>query len=224
VPVLASRPAEPASAAPGRAPASDPQADRVVLLPTAYTHPRGTVYFSNYDILFLQIGYALTDATQATLTVLPVTTESAMFLDVSLKSALLATGPVRVAVLGSASGAAGKSIGVQLIGRAGGVAQACLDGACDSSLTLSSNVAFAGALVLMVNGAGAIVRVTRRMSLLGELATALPLGTQGGQFNGAIAGGGIRLCFPHVGFDFTLVSALETRAAAVPFLVFTYRS
>jgi hypothetical protein len=211
-----------------RAPSDDPQADRVILLPTAYTHPKGTFYFSSYDVVFLQAGYALTDATQATLTALPVPNESVSIVDLSLKSAVYRGALVRVAAIGSASGAVGKNVGVVFLGRAGGVVQLCLERACDSSFSVSTNLALAGQ-VLMVNGVGGIWRVGRRVSFLGELATALPVGKPGSQaavLDGAALGAGVRLEFPHVGFDFAIARALGSNGpgAVVPFLTFTYRS
>lgn len=215
------------SAAPapaGRAPAEDPQADRVVLLPTAYTHPKGTFYFTSYDVLLLQAGYALTDDTQVTLTALPIASESFTVLDLSLKSVLARSGLIRIAAIGSASGGVGKEIGVLLIGRVGGVAQLCLDSRCDSSFSLSSNLTLAGALLLMANGVGGIWRLGRTVSLLAELATLVPLGGQGEEFNGATLGGGVRLHFGHWGFDLTLVRPLEAASPTLPLLTATYRS
>jgi hypothetical protein len=196
----------------------------VVLLPTAYTHPRGTFFFSSYDIAILQGGYAFTDDTQVTLTALPITNESIAILDLSLKTALLGAGPVRLAAIGSASGGVGKDIGALFIGRVGAVAQVCLEPRCNSSFSLSSNVVLAGALLLMANGVGAIWRAGRTVSLLGELATLVPVGSQGGQFNGATLGGGVRFHFVSWGFDLTLIRALDAPGPAVPLLTATYRS
>ena len=79
--------------------------------------------------------------------------------------------------------------------------------------------------VVMVNGAGGIVRVSEHVSLLGELATMIPVGTQGGQFNGGLVGGGVRLHYRHFGVDFTLLHALDTSsdAATIPFFAMTWR-
>src|SRR5579862_4827741 len=62
-------PATPSGSA--RTPSEDPQADRGVVLPTAYTHPKGTFFVSNYDIVLSQLGYAFTDDTQISLTGVP---------------------------------------------------------------------------------------------------------------------------------------------------------
>ena len=109
------------------------------------------------------------------------------------------------------------------IGRVGGVAQLCLDSHCDSSFSLSSNLVLAG-LLLMANGVGGIWRVGRTVSLLGELATLLPVGVQNGEFHGATLGGGVRFHFVHWGFDLTLIRALDSATPAVPLLTATYRS
>jgi hypothetical protein len=210
----------------GRSPASDPQADRVLLLPTAYTHPQGTVFVSNYEVLVFQLGYAITDATQISLTTLPLPSESLMVLDLSLKTAVVRTDLVRAAAIGSVSGIVGKEVGALFLGRAGGVVQLCVGRRCDSSLSLSSNVVLAGPLMLMVNGVGGIMRASQHVSLIGELSTMVPLGMVGGEFNGGVAGGGVRLHFDHWAFDFSLLHALETDndAATVPFVTVTYRS
>ncbi len=206
------------------APSSDPQADRVVLLPTAYTHPRGTLFMSTYDIAILQAGYAVTDDTQLTLTALPVPSESFTILDLSAKTVLYRGPFVRAAALGSASGAIGGDIGAIFIGRVGAVAQGCLRRACDSSLVLSSNVALVGPVLLMANGAGAILRLSDHVSFLGELATLLPIGTVGGQFNGGMVSGGLRLHYSNWGFDFTALHPFRSEAPLLPLITATYRS
>jgi hypothetical protein len=195
-----------------------------MLLPTAYTHPAGTIYIASYDVAILQVGYAFTDQSQITLTAVPIGSESITLLDLSLKTSVFRGGLVRAAALGSASGAVGKDIGILFIGRVGGVVQLCLQRACDGSFSLSSNGVLAGPVVLMANGVGGIFRVGRRVSLLGELATLLPLGTQGTQINGGTAGGGVRLHYQHWGFDFTLLKSLGRTTPAIPLLTATYRS
>jgi hypothetical protein len=207
-----------------RPPVVDPQGDRVVLLPTATTHPQGTVYFSNYELVVFQLGYAFTDNTQMSLTAIPIVSESVTALDISLKSSLYRGGLVRAAAIGSASGVVGKDVGVGFLGRAGAVVQVCLARRCESSLSLSTNALLVGTL-LMVNGAGGIFRVGEHVSILAELATMLPVGKQGGQFNGGLVGGGVRLHYAHVGFDFTALHVLDSSedVATIPFFAFTWR-
>ncbi len=223
VPTLTGYPAPPPTP-PQRPAVVDPQGDRVILLPTATTHPQGTFYFSNYEVIVFQAGYAFTDSTQLSVTAIPVPSESVTALDFSLKSSVYRGGLVRAAAIGSASGVVGKDVGVAFLGRAGAVVQVCLAQRCESSLSLSTNAVLIGTL-LMVNGAGGIWRISPHVSLLGELATMLPLGTQGGQFNGALLSGGVRLHYTHWGFDFTALHVLDSSdaAATVPFFAMTYR-
>ena len=173
----------------------------MLLLPTAYTHPQGTVFVSNYELVIFQVGYALTDWTQISLTALPLASESLTVLDLSLKTAVVRTDLVRAAAIGSVSGVVGDDVGAVFLGRIGGVAQLCFGRRCDSSLSLSSNVALAGPLMLMVNGVGGILRASEHVSFIGELSTMVPLGTVGGEFNGGLAGGGVRLHYDHWAFD-----------------------
>ena len=197
----------------------------MVLLPTAYTHPQGTVFVSNYELIVFQIGYAFTDWTQISLTALPLASESLTVLDLSLKTAVVRTDLVRAAAIGSVSGLVGDDVGVIFVGRVGGVAQLCFGRRCDSSVSLSSNVALAGPLMLMVNGVGGILRASEHVSFIGELSTMVPLGTAGGEFNGALAGGGLRLHYDHWAFDFSVLHALEADGpATVPFVTVTYRT
>ena len=204
--------------------AEDPQADRGVILPTAYTHPKGTFFVSNYDVVISQIGYAFTDDTQISLTAVPpLGDERVAFVDLTLKTTLYRGGLVRVAALGSTSGLVANSLGVVAIGRVGGVVQLCLEARCLSSLSITSDVTLAGTM-LMVNGANGIFHLSRSVSLLAELDTLLPLGTEAAEFNGAMAGGGLRFTWPHVGLDLTLMRLLGGSHTTLPILAFTYRS
>jgi len=195
-----------------------------VLLPTATTNPEGTFYASNYELIVFQAGYAFTDRTQVSLTLVPVPSESVSLLDVTLKSSLYRGALVRVAALGSASGIVGKDVGTGFVGRAGGVVQVCTARRCESSLSLSTNMVLIGT-VLMVNGAGGIWRISEHVSVLGELATMIPVGKQNGNLNGGIVSGGIRLHYRHWGFDFAALHTLESGdpVSTVPFLAMTWR-
>jgi hypothetical protein len=207
-----------------RVPSDDPQADRGVLLPTAYTHPKGTYFLSDYELLILQIGYALTDDTQFSVTgVPPVGAEEAAFVDLTLKTSLYRGPLVRVAATGSTSGVVAKSVGVIGIGRVGGVAQLCFQARCDDSVSLSSNVTLAAALA-MVNGVSGIYRVGRATSLLLELDTLVPLGNLVDGLGGAIGGGGVRFHGTNWGFDLALMHVFGRAKPTLPFVALTYRS
>ena len=214
----------PSSRADARVPADDPQADRVILLPTAYTHPKGTVFVSNYDIVLLQAGYAITDETQISFSAVPpLGGEGIAFFDLTLKTALAQRGLVRAAALGSMTGGVGKDIGTLFLGRVGGVVQLCMTANCGSGFTLSTNGVLAGPVLLMVNGVGGTLRVGRRVSLLAEVETLVPIGREGNQWNGAALGGGVRFHFSHWGFDLSLVRTVRGKDA-LPLLTVTYRS
>lgn len=207
-----------------RVPAEDPQADRGIVLPTAYTHPKGTFFVSDYDVALVQIGYAFTDDTQISFTgVPPLGAERVAFVDLTLKTTLYRGGLVRVAALGSTSGLVANEIGVAAIGRVGGVVQLCLEVRCLSSLSITSDVTLAGTM-LMVNGANGIFHMSRHLSLLAELDTLLPLGTAAAEFNGAMAGGGLRFHWTHAGLDLTLMHLLGGSQATLPIFAFTYRT
>ena len=132
----------------------------MILLPTAYTHPKGTVFVSNYDIVLLQAGYAMTDETQISFSAVPpLGGEGIAFFDLTLKTALAQRGLVRAAALGSAMGGVGNDIGTLFLGRVGGVVQLCMTANCGSGFTLSTNGVLAGPVLLMVNGVGSVEHV-----------------------------------------------------------------
>jgi hypothetical protein len=212
----------PAAAAP-----AEPHADRVVLAPTAYTHPAGTFFVSSYDVVFLQLGYAFTDRTQISVTASPPLGEPGevrlAFVDATLKSALVREGPVRVAALGSVSGVATNEPGILLVGRAGAVVQLCLDLSCQSSLSISSNALLAGPVLLLANGVGGIVRAGRLLSFVAELDTAIPLGREGGSANAVLLGGGLRVHLDRFAIDASLLGGVGSTDVVIPLLALTYR-
>ncbi len=205
-------------------------ADRVLLLPTAYTHPEGTLYFTSNEIVLLQAGYAISDATQITLTGVPPISDGpdrVYFFDLSLKGAFVRKGPLRLAALGSASGIFGVDQGNFVLGRVGAVAELCFDHECESSASLSSHVMLAGPGTMMVNGAGAIWRISDGAALLVEVDTAVPLGGEIGEYSGVLAGGGFRFPYRTWSLDLALLRPLDTEEepeiAALPWISFTYR-
>ena len=205
--------------------AAEANGDRVVLLPTAKTQPKGLFTFSSYDVVLLQAGYAVTDATQFTLTFTPPI-EGAFPLDLSIKTMLWRGSLVRAAAMASVTGLTGLGdVGFVFLGRAGAVADFCFRSDCASSITVGSNVTFAGAVLLLWNGAGLIWRVRPRLALLAEADTMIPLGRALGQANGLLAWGGLRVPGRNWSFDATLgiSPAPGEKPLVLPLLVLSYR-
>jgi len=205
---------------------TDAHVDRVVFVPTAETHPAGTVYLSSYDIVGLQGGVALGDRTQLTLSfVPPLSREPVVPLDLTLKTVLARAPRVRVAAMVSASGVLGTDEGAIALGRVGGVAQLCFDDACRSSVSTAGNLVLAGSVLVLANGVGAIVRASNLFAVLVELQSVLPLSRDGGQIN--VLGGalGFRLSGRVWAVDLALEGPLDRHAspAVLPVLVASVR-
>lgn len=199
-------PTAPSEAAIRRA---DAHADRVILIPTAYTHPAGTAYVSSYDIVVLQAGYAITDRVQVSLLTTPPIEGALVPIDLSVKTVLLRDPRVRVAALASASGIGGlEDFGFLFIGRAGGIVQFCLDtGPCRRSVTVTSNVGLLGPVLMLWNGAGLIWPLGAWVSLLVEVDTVIPVGVEGGPWNGMLLSAGLRFPGKRWGVDLALGGA-----------------
>jgi len=223
---MAAAPRQPA----GRDPRiADAHADRVVLLPTAYTHPEGTFYLSSNEIVLLQAGYAISDSTQVTLTATPPVGEPdpmALF-DVTLKNAFVRDGPFRMAAFGAAAGVIGGELGTFALGRVGAVAQLCFDLRCESSASLSSHALLAGPATMMVTGAGVVWRVADWAAVLLEVDTLVPIGTEVGEYYGVIAVPGFRFPYRTWALDLAFARPLDTEedpeVAVLPWIAFTYR-
>lgn len=203
---------------------ADAHADRVLFLPTAYTHPEGTLYFASTELVVLQAGYAITDHTQITLTATPPI-ETLVPLDLSLKTALLRSTFVRVAGTVSASGVLGApNVGLILIGRLGGVVQLCPDAACHSTLVATTNVTLVG-IPVVLSGFGGVLRLSRLVSLIGEAGTVLPAGSTFAEANGAALSLGVRFAWRRGGVDVAVTRAwnAEHQGVTIPVLVASFR-
>lgn len=223
-------PAPAAASAPafGAARERDAHHDRVLIAPTAETHPRGSFYVTSYEIVLLQLGYAVTDSTQLSLTLTPPLGAARIVpADISLKTVLLREPHVTVAALASASGVLGLEEFSGFLGRAGAVATFCPDALqCRLSFSMSSDVALAGPATLLMSGAGVSFRAGRIVSLLAELDTLIPLAAAAGQANGILGGVGVRLSGRAWGVDLAVLKAGKAHAdpsGLLPFLAVTYR-
>jgi hypothetical protein len=176
-PPQSAAPAAPSASAPPAAPAqpqqsarhTDAHADRVILVPTAETHPAGTLYLTSYEIVIPQVGYAFSDRLQAE--VLGFTDfDDGVFVDLSVKGNLLRSRYLRVAALSSIDYAR-SDVDELLFGRAGGIAQFCIDLPCRSSVSLSAMVLVHDELATILPlgfGAGFTAEITDGLSALIE--------------------------------------------------------
>jgi hypothetical protein len=206
----------------------DAHNDRLLFAPTAETNPRGSFYATSYEIVLLQLGYALTDSTQLSLTLTPPIGEEGVIPgDISIKTVLLREPHVSVAGLVSASGIIGFEEFSGFLGRVGGVASFCVsEPECPLTFSMSSNIALAGPASLVFSGAGLNFRAGRIVSIIAELDTLIPLGEVAGQANGLLGGAGVRLSGRAWGVDMALMKAGQARSApssVFPFLAVTYR-
>lgn len=204
---------------------ADAHADRVVVLPTAYTHPEGTVYFSSYEILVLQAGWAVSDATQVSLTSTPPIDGGIVVLDLSLKTAVLREDRVRAAGLVSTSGIVGMEEGQMFLGRIGGALQLCADDPCRSSVTMAGTTAFVGPVTVLLGGVGLTWNVARWATLLLEVETLTPIGREAGKAHGIAVMPGFRFPYRSWALDLSLGRILDPRneIPVLPFVAFTYR-
>ena len=205
---------------------TDAHVDRVVLVPTAETHPAHTVYVSSYDIVGLQAGYALGDRTQLTLSfVPPLTRDPVVPLDLTLKTVLVRMRRVRVAAMVSASGIFGLDEAESAVGRIGGVTELCFDDACRSSVSTAANLSLAGPYLVLADGVGAILRATNLFAVLAELQSVIPISHEGGQINVFAGALGARLSGKVWAVDLAAEVPLDRRSkpAAIPVVVVSVR-
>jgi hypothetical protein len=113
-------------------------ADRVVLVPTAQTQPAGTLFVSDYEVVIPSVGYAFSDRVQTELTGLTDFSKF-VFVDASLKAALVRSRYLHLAAIASLDYAGGEDEELPF-GRATAVAQLCADVGCRSSLSLAATL------------------------------------------------------------------------------------
>ncbi len=206
----------------------DAHHDRLLITPTAETHPQGSFYVTSYEIVLLQLGYAITDTTQISLTATPPLGEEGVVpADISVKTVVLREPHVSVAAIASATGILGFEEFSGFLGRAGGAVTLCADAEqCRLSVSLGSSLALVGPASIWFNGVGINFRAGRIISFIAEIDTLLPLAEPVGEANGVLGGVGVRLSGRAWGVDLALMQAGKARSPAssvVPFLAATYR-
>lgn len=213
----------------------DANSDRVIIYSTAETHPAGTFYFSDYEIVLLQVGYAITDSVQVSLTgIPPMFTNQPYFFDLTTKVNLLRTSAFRAAiqiagdVLVSPTSNPDSIFGLRM----GGIGQVCFDPGCLSSLTLNAGTLLnnkSNEVVPIYLAAGLMFHVTDLLKFMVEpnYAVAVGNGKVDGP-NGFILDYGIRLSGRQFGFDLAFIRPIGSGSGSfvmgVPMISFTYRT
>ena len=145
-------------------------ADRVVLVPTAETQPRGTLFLSSYEIVGAGAGYAFSDRVHAS--AVGVTDLDAVWVEINVKANLLRSRWLRIAAQTSIDYARGEDEEIPF-GRVGGTLQLCFDAPCRSSLSAAATVVAHDApdtLLPLGVGLGVIAYLSDELSLLLEYA------------------------------------------------------
>ncbi len=218
----------------------DAHADRVILVPTAETHPEGTLFGSVYELVMPSIGYAPTDRMQVSITGF-TDFESGGFFELNLKANVLRSRWLRLALASSADYLRGGDDGELLFGRAGGTAQICFELACQSSLSLHATAFLHAELATILPiglGAAFSAQMTRVLSLLIEY-SALVNAAREFEFIDLplyLVGYGLRLSVrPSWSLELSFLRSVQSdseirigpadlfEVVGVPFLAFTYR-
>jgi len=207
---------------------SDANVDHVVLVPTAETHPAGTVYFSDYDIALGQVGYAPSDRTEITLSGIPPLGGKNPIgaVDLSVKGVVVRDDRFRLAAIGSVTGLVGFEDSQDFAGRIGGVATLCFDDACRSTVSGAATALLAGPALLVLDGFGAVFRTSRLVAILAEVDSALPVSREGGRFHGVGGAFGVRLSGRSWGVDLAFTAFATdpgSRLVPVPVIDVTFR-
>jgi hypothetical protein len=165
---------------------TDANIDRTFFMPTAETQPKGSLTFSDYELLLMGLTYAVTDNFQLTgTTLVPIVEEMPFAGQLSAKLKFLSEGKLKLAGVVSVSFVNGKEARYEgssrddlVIGSLGGVASFCLDEACagllsaSAVMTRSSQEDFDKTLSY---GASLVHPLTRRIKVLLEIDTATAL-------------------------------------------------
>jgi hypothetical protein len=149
----------------------DASANRTVWFPSAETNPSGTFFAALYELVGLQLGYAVSDRIELSLAGVPPFDGFPYAYELSCKANVFRGSVLRVALLGSLGVFVSDEREVAVGGRVAGTAQLCLTEHCGSYTTLSLGVLVTDhidrALPLAL-GIGLVARVHRLVALVVE--------------------------------------------------------
>ncbi len=215
---------------------ADANADRVILLPTAETHPKGRLYFSAHEVIFWQLGYAFTDRIQATVTTWPVIVrDQPFFIDGSFKANFYRSDIARLALAGGVTYVASTVDTVNntaSVGRLALMGQLCVTRGCWTSVVggLSAWVPLSqGTGSLYAGGIGVTSKLSKYVGLLFEVDSGAFYDQELRFAEGALVNYGVRFAGSNIGVDLTMLKpafsgANDDLVMGIPWISFTYRT
>jgi hypothetical protein len=208
----------------------DVNVDRLVLMPTAETQPKGRLYFSAYEVIFWQLGYAFTDRIQATVTSWPYIVEDQVFFaDGTVKANLLRTDLFRLAAIGGAAYFREPDADSGTLFHGGAAGQLCVSHRCWTSIVGSvigwkdlsdSKKAF------FTTGIGITAKLNKTIGLLLELDSTLRHDGQTDLDRFGLMNYGLRFSGKKVGVDIAMIRPFPAHkfVLGLPWIAFTYRT
>lgn len=216
----------------------DANSGRNWLVPTALTPPAGTWSFSDFQLFFASLGYAVTDRFTLSATVLmPIIEDMPFFGFASAKGQVIRSGNLRGAIQANAMFASEGDASVSAASL-GGVLTMCIDPQCHSHITGYLAAGFGldteneQTSVPFVAAAAAVFRVGRHMKFVFEADTAFIVGDIDEAANGFLGWYGVRFTGKYLGVDLGFAKPIctgeedcdvEGFPMGFPFLAFTYR-
>lgn len=213
----------------------DANTDRVLITSTAETHPEGTFYFTDYELVLLQFGYAITDHVQISLTGVPPLVENQpYFFDLAIKGNVVRNDTLRLALIGALDVVVDEDGDTFWGARPGAVGTLCFGQTCQSNVSAGLGTFVnddLGDFVPFTFNLGVIGRVSELVAFLVEPIFLGVLGDETEVANGMLLNYGVRLSGEQWGLDvgFTKVIPFEDSfddpfILGWPIVSFTYRT
>ncbi len=150
---------------------TDASSNRVVWLPSAETQPSGTFFAALYDLVGLQLGFAVSDRVELSIAGVPPVDNFPYMYELSVKANVLRASVLRLALFGSLGVFVSDERDVAFGGRVGGTSQLCLTETCGSYATFSLGLLVTDRIdraLPLALGVGVVVRLHRLVALVVE--------------------------------------------------------
>lgn len=217
----------------------DANSGRNWLTPTALTPPAGTWSFSDFELFFASLGYAVTDQLTVSATVLlPIVEDIPLFAIASGKLQVLKAGNIRAAlqlnVLYTSLDDGDDDFSLTA-SNLGGALTLCIDDGCHSHITGYLGAGFGldsiedQTAVPFVAAAAAAFKVSRHVKFVFEADTAFVVGEVDEAADGFLGWYGVRFTSKFLGVDLGFAKPIcdgcgdDGLPMGFPFVSFTYR-